>query len=77
MSIGKSLASSSVDSLPIPADNDQKHSKGTAMRKALALLVLSLLLLVAACTTTPNSEKPKILCPACGTELDSIFHKHF
>jgi len=47
------------------------------MRSALALLVLGLLLLVAACTTTPNSEKPKILCPACGTELDSIFHKHF
>ena len=47
------------------------------MRKALALLVLVLLLLVAACTTTPSSEKPKILCPACGTELDSIFHKHF
>lgn len=47
------------------------------MRKALAMLVLSLLLLAAACTTTPNSEKPKILCPACGTELDSIFHQHF
>jgi len=77
MSVGKSLASSSVDSLSIAADNDQKPSKGTAMRKALALLVLSLLLLAAACTTTPNSEKPKILCPACGTELDSIFHKHF
>jgi hypothetical protein len=77
MSVGKSLASSSVDSVSIAADNDQKHSKGTAMRKALALLILSLFLLAAACTTTPNSEKPKILCPACGTELDSVFHKHF
>jgi starvation-inducible outer membrane lipoprotein len=56
---------------------NKMHLKGTAMRKALALLILSLFLLVAACTTTPNSEKPKILCPACGTELDSIFHKHF
>ena len=77
MSIGKSLTVSTVDSLPFPTDNDQKYSEGTTMRSALALTVLGLLLLVAACTTTPNSEKPKILCPACGTELDSIFHKHF
>jgi hypothetical protein len=42
------------------------------------LLVLVLFLLAAAaCTTTPSSEKPKILCPACGTELDSIFHQRF
>ena len=47
------------------------------MYKALALLVLGLLLLVAACTTTPSSEKPKIHCPACGTELDSIFQQRF
>jgi len=80
MSIGKSRtvsSVSSVDSLPLPIDNNQKRSEGFTMRSALALLVLGLLLLVAACTTTPNSEKPKILCPACGTELDSIFHKHF
>jgi hypothetical protein len=47
------------------------------MHKALALLVLGLFLLAAACTTTPSSEKPKIHCPACGTELDSIFQQRF
>jgi hypothetical protein len=47
------------------------------MRTFIALLTLALLVLAAACTTTPNEEKPKIYCPACGTELDSIFHKHF
>jgi hypothetical protein len=47
------------------------------MRTLPALLALTLLLLAAACTTTPNGEKPKIYCPACGTEFDSIYHKHF
>jgi hypothetical protein len=40
----------------------------------LYLTVLCLLLTAFGCTTT---EKPKILCPACGTELDSIYHRHF
>lgn len=47
------------------------------MRKVVALLVVGLSLLAAACTTTPDKARPKILCPACGTELDSIYHKHF
>jgi len=47
------------------------------MRTAFALLILVLVVLVFGCTTTPNNEKPKIYCPACGTEFDSIFHKHF
>ena len=47
------------------------------MRTFCVLLGLIMLLLVSGCTTTPSNEKPKIYCPACGTELDSIFHKHF
>lgn len=47
------------------------------MRTVLALLVLSLVAFAAGCTTTPNEEKPKIYCPACGTDLDSLYHKHF
>lgn len=47
------------------------------MRPFLALLALCLLLMAAGCTTTSSGEKPKILCPACGTELDSIYHQRF
>lgn len=46
------------------------------MRILLALLTLSLLL-ATACTTTPGKDQPKIHCPACGTELDAIYHKTF
>ena len=46
------------------------------MRTCLLMLIVGLLL-VAGCTTTPTQEKPKVLCPACGSELDAIFHKHF
>ena len=47
------------------------------MRTVLSLIVLGCLLFAAGCTTTANSEKPKIHCPACGTDLDAIMHKHF
>ena len=47
------------------------------MRIFSALIIAGLLLLMTACTTTADKERPKILCPACGTELDSIYHKHF
>lgn len=43
----------------------------------LLWFVLVLGLLTTGCTTTPTAEKPKVLCPACGSELDAIFHKHF
>jgi hypothetical protein len=46
------------------------------MRPFLFLLALCLSL-VAGCTTTPRDDKPKIHCPACGTELDAIFQKKF
>ena len=47
------------------------------MRIPCFLLVSSLLLLAVGCTTTPRDEKVIIHCPACGTELDAIFHKSF
>lgn len=47
------------------------------MRTLLALMALCLLLMAVGCTTTPRDEKPKIHCPACGTELESLFHKRF
>jgi ssDNA-binding Zn-finger/Zn-ribbon topoisomerase 1 len=45
--------------------------------RILSLFMISLLLLAAGCTTTASSEKPKIHCPACGTDLDAVMHKHF
>jgi hypothetical protein len=50
--------------------------EGVAMRTFLLLLV-ACLLFAAGCTTTPTQEKPKVFCPACGSELDAVFHKHF
>ena len=47
------------------------------MRTFVLLLVCGCLLLAAGCTTAGNGEKPKIYCPACGTDFDSIYHKHF
>ena len=48
-----------------------------AMRTFLLLFTLGCLLMAVGCTTTSTGEKPKILCPACGTELDAIMHTHF
>ena len=47
------------------------------MRLFMKLLMFSILLLAAGCTTTPRDEKVIIHCPACGTELDAVIHKHF
>ena len=47
------------------------------MRLFSGLTALVLLLMIVGCTTTPGKEQPKIHCPACGTELDSLFHKRF
>ena len=47
------------------------------MRIPYLLLMLGLLLFAAGCTTTPREEKPIIHCPACGSELDAIYHKNF
>ena len=51
--------------------------KGVAMRISFFMLMLGLLLMAGGCTTTASSEKPKIHCPACGTDLDALMHKHF
>ena len=47
------------------------------MRNLSLLLLAILLLLALGCTTAPAKERPKIHCPACGTELDAIFQKNF
>lgn len=47
------------------------------MRILMTFLMLGVLLLAAGCTTTPREERVLIHCPACGTELDAIFHKGF
>jgi len=43
----------------------------------LLLLVLLLMLGIAGCITTPTQERPKVLCPACGAEIDAVIHTHF
>jgi hypothetical protein len=47
------------------------------MRTLFWLIVCGCLLLAVGCTTTASSEKPRIHCPACGTDLDAIMHKRF
>ena len=47
------------------------------MRTVLLLIICGCLLLAFGCTTTPDGEKPRIHCPACGTDFDSLYHKHF
>lgn len=51
--------------------------KGAYMRVSLVFLAIGLVLLAAGCTMTPDKDRPKIYCPACGTELDSIYHMNF
>lgn len=41
------------------------------------LLILFAVTLLSACATTPEQEKVRVLCPACGTELDALYHKSF
>ncbi len=41
------------------------------------LLALFVVTLLAACATTPEQEKVKVLCPACGTDFDALFHTNF
>ena len=47
------------------------------MRILVILLLGCAVLMAAGCTTTPKEERVIIHCPACGTELDAIFHKGF
>jgi len=47
------------------------------MRIPMSLLLIAALLGTAGCTTTPRDDRVIIHCPACGTELDALFHKSF
>jgi len=67
----------SSDEFTCLADAGMTTGQGVAMRTILLLPMIGLLLMVAGCTTTPREEKVIIHCPACGTELDAIIHKHF
>ena len=41
------------------------------------LLVLFTVALLTACATTPEKDKVKVLCPACGTDFDALYHINF
>lgn len=41
------------------------------------LLILTIFTLLAACATTPEKEKVKVQCPACGTDFDALYHVDF
>ena len=47
--------------------------------KALRFFVLGILLIIvmAACTAAADKDRHRVLCPACGTELDVFYEKHF
>ena len=47
------------------------------MRRHWIWLLCGVLLLIAGCTTAPPEDRVIIHCPACGTELDALFHKNF
>ena len=41
------------------------------------LLVLFTVALLTACATTPEKDKVKVQCPACGTDFDALYHINF
>ena len=41
------------------------------------LLVLSLVVLLTACVASPDKERAKVHCPACGTDFDALYQKRF
>jgi len=43
----------------------------------LFIVGLALIVLAAACTTSPGKERGTVYCPACGTEFDALFEKRF
>ena len=47
--------------------------------KTLRSLILGVLLIVvlAACTAAADKDRGRVLCPACGAELDALYEKHF
>ena len=38
---------------------------------------LALIALTSACAANPDRERGRVLCPACGSEFDALFQKHF
>ncbi len=41
------------------------------------LLILIAVAMLTACATTPESNGPKVHCPACNTDFDAFYHKRF
>lgn len=48
------------------------------MNLARGFIVLLLVgSLLNACTTKPEKEGARVICPACGTDFGAIYHKRF
>ncbi len=43
----------------------------------LLIVGLALIVLTSACATSPEKERGRVLCPACGSEFDALFQKKF
>ena len=41
------------------------------------LLALVVVALLTACATHPGERKAKVICPACGTDFDALYHVDF
>jgi hypothetical protein len=77
------FCSGAVDRFTVDADNlpkgkvESSGERGSAMRMLWVGLLCGMLLLMTGCTTTPPKDRVIIHCPACGTELDAVFHTNF
>ena len=38
---------------------------------------LCLAILLTACVNKPEKERPRVNCPACGSEFDALYQKRF
>ncbi len=41
------------------------------------LLVLFVVVLLTACAKNPGKDKVRVVCPACGTDFEALFHTNF
>jgi len=59
----------------------QKVNIMKGFKKISALLLLTGAVALSGCTlqsaATPDQQKVKVHCPACGTDLDALFYKQY